>query len=66
MAWIVVSSTALVTKVEGKVWMVVASVEIVMSSLEMENVFVEGYIMGNIFFVGPVDFSEFNRRTKSC
>ena len=65
MAWIVVSSTALVTKVEGKVWMVVASVEIVMSSLEMENVFVEGYIMGNIFFVGPVDFSEFNRRTES-
>ena len=45
--------------------MVVSSVEIVMFLLEMNHVLMERDIMGNGVFVGPVDFSEFNRRTES-
>ena len=65
MAWIVVSRTGLVTKGEGEVGMMVASVEIVMFSLDPNSMFVEGYIMGNRVFVGAIKFSEFNMRTES-
>ena len=59
------SSTALVKTVEGRVVMVVASVEIFVFSLEMYFVFVEGYIIGNIVVIGLLDFYVFDRRTAS-
>ena len=52
MAWIVVSRTALVTKGEGELFMVVASVEIVIFSLEPDSVFVEGGIRRNRVLLG--------------
>ena len=60
-----VSSTALVKIVEGRVVMVVASVEIFMLSLDMYFVFVEGYIIRNIIFVGLVGCYVLDRRTSS-
>ena len=59
------SITALVKIVEGRVVMVVASVEIFMLSLDMYFVFVEGYIIRNIIFVGLVGCYVLDRRTAS-
>ena len=56
------SITDLVTTGEGDKLMVVASVEIVIFSLDMDGMFVEGDIMRNRVFVGIVDCSEFSRR----
>ena len=65
MAWIDVSITDLVTTGEGDKLMVVASVEIVIFSLDMDGMFVEGDIMRNRVFLGILDFSSFNRRKYS-
>ena len=65
MACIEVSRTALVTTGKGKVGMVVASVDIVMFSLDPDHVFLEGDIMRNRVSIGFVDGSEFGRRTES-
>ena len=51
------SRRALVTKVEGETVMVVDSVEIVMFSVYLYCVLVEGDITRNKSFVGLVDFS---------
>ena len=60
-----VSRIYLVAKIEVKVVTVVNSVDILMLSLDLDNVFVQGYITRNIFFVGVLYCSEFDRRTKS-
>ena len=64
MACIVVSRITLVLKVEGEVGILLASVEILMFSLDMDSVFVEGYIMRDGYFVGVLDCSESHRITE--
>ena len=50
---------------EGKVGLVVASVEIVMFSLDTDYVFVEGDIKRSRVFVEIVDYFELDRRKES-
>ena len=63
MAWIVVPKTYLVTRGKCDVVMAMDSVEMLMFSLDMYCVLVEGEITRIVF--GLVDYFEINRITES-
>ena len=65
MACIVVLSTSLVKTCVGEVVMLLASLEIVVFSVNPHHVLLEGDIMSNGFFGGIVYFSEFDRIIES-
>ena len=65
MAWIVLSRRYFDKNEKCESGMMVDSVDILMLSLEPDNMFVEVDIMSNIFFVGSIYCSELDRITES-